>query len=165
MKRSLLVFSLVVSAAPGQYGPPVAGTITGVLKGEDGSAIAGATIYLHLTPPSVSRIPPPKTSWSAVTTTGGAFQLSGLPPGTYTLCPRVLNSTWLSPCEWGLPTPAATISSSAPHATTTITLKRGAPVPVRVDDVGQLLAQNEGKTAGAGLLLGVSSPEIGRAHV
>jgi hypothetical protein len=31
-------------------------------------------------------------------------------------------------------------------------------VPIRIDDAGQLLAQHEGKTPGAGLLLTVSSP-------
>jgi len=158
MKRLVLLFSGAVYAAVAQPGPPVAGTISGILKGEDGSVIAGATIFLNLTPPSVSRIPPPRTSWSVVTTTGGAFQLGALPPGTYTLCPRVPNSTWLNPCEWSLPTPRATISNTMPNASVTITLQRGVPVPVRVDDSSQLLAQNEGKTAGAGLLVGVSSP-------
>jgi hypothetical protein len=33
-------------------------------------------------------------------------------------------------------------------------------VPIRIIDAGQLLAQNEGKTPGAGLLLGVSSPGL-----
>ena len=158
MKRLVLLFSLIVSTGRAQYGQPVTGTISGTLKGEDGTAIPGATINLHLTKPSVSRIPPPKTNWSVVTTTGGAFQLAALPPGIYAPCPRVPNSTWLNPCEWSLPTPTATISSTTPNPNITITLKRGAPVPVRVDDAGQFLKQNEGRTPGAGLLLGVSSP-------
>ena len=36
-------------------------------------------------------------------------------------------------------------------------LKKGAAVPIRVDDPGQLLSQHEGKTAGAHLLIGVST--------
>jgi hypothetical protein len=76
-----------------------------------------------------------------------------LPEGRYTLCARVQNSTWLNPCEWNFPTPTATVSRTNPVANVTITLKRGAVVPIRIDDVGQLLAKNEGKTPGAGLLL------------
>jgi hypothetical protein len=72
----------------------------------------------------------------------------------------VPNSTWLNPCEWNFPTPTATISRSNPNANATIILKGGAPVPIRIIDTGQLLAQNEGKTPGAGLLLGVSSPGL-----
>ena len=56
-------------------------------------------------------------------------------------------------------------------------LKKGAVVPIRVDDVGRLLPQHEGKTAGAHLLMGfandahafraipvVSQDQIGRDH-
>jgi hypothetical protein len=39
----------------------------------------------------------------------------------------------------------------------TMILKRGAIVPIRLVDAAQSLAQNEGKTPGAHLLLGVSS--------
>jgi hypothetical protein len=98
------------------------------------------------------------TGWATITGTGGGFQFVGLPEGSYTLCARVPNSTWLNPCEWNLPTPIATILRSNPNATATITLKSGADVPIRIIDAGQLLAQNEGKTPGAGLFLGVSSP-------
>jgi len=130
------------------------------LKGEDGSAIAGGTIILHLTRPASSRLGQQRTGWSAVTGAGGAFQFSGLPEGSYTLCPRVPNSTWLGPCEWNLPTPVAAISRLNPNAAVTITLKRGAAVPIRIDDAGQLMARHERKTPGAGLLLSVSGPGL-----
>jgi hypothetical protein len=42
-------------------------------------------------------------------------------------------------------------------------LKRGAAVSIRVDDPSGLLAQNEGKTPGAHLLLGVRS-DVGIFH-
>jgi hypothetical protein len=101
-----------------------------------------------------------RTDWSAVTVPGGGFQFAGLPEGSYTLCPRVQNSTWLNPCEWNFPTPTATISRANPNTSLTITLKRGAAVPIRIDDAGQLLTQHEGKTPGAGLLLSVSSSRL-----
>src|SRR5260370_32092337 len=36
-------------------------------------------------------------------------------------------------------------------------MKKGVAVPIRIDDPGQLLSQNEGKTPGAHLLLGVGN--------
>jgi hypothetical protein len=38
-----------------------------------------------------------------------------------------------------------------------MTLKKGAAVPIRIDDPSQLLSQHEGKTPGAHLLLGVGN--------
>jgi len=139
---------------------PVNGSLSGKVMGEDSTAIIGATVAIHLTSPTTSRLRPQQTDWSAQTLTSGAFDVSGLSEGTYTLCPRMPNSTWLSPCEWNFPTPVATITRSSPNPTLTITLKRGAAVPVRIDDAGRLLAQHEGKTPGAGLLLSVSGPGL-----
>jgi len=44
-------------------------------------------------------------------------------------------------------------SGYRPTSNVTITLKRGAAVPIRIEDPGQLITMNEGKTRGAGLLL------------
>jgi len=156
--KQLLVLSMAVAATGWTQTPPVRGTISGVLNGEDGSAIAGGTIKLHLVQRDSPKFARQTTDWAAVSGTGGAFQFVGLTEGSYTLCPRVPNSTWLNPCEWNFPTPTATISRSIPNPNVTITLKVGATVPIRIDDAGQSLEKNEGKTPGAGLLLGVSSP-------
>jgi hypothetical protein len=40
-------------------------------------------------------------------------------------------------------------------------LKKGATVPIRVDDSAQLLSQNEGKAQGAHLLIGVNNAAFG----
>jgi hypothetical protein len=149
---------MVASAGLAQQAGSLIGTITGSLTGEDGTAISGGTISLHLSAPAPSRIVRQTTEWTAVTGTAGAFQFTSLPEGRYTVCARVQNSAWLNPCEWNFPTPTATISRTNPVANVTITLKRGAVIPVRIDDTGQLLAKNEGKTPGAGFLLTVLSP-------
>jgi hypothetical protein len=47
------------------------------------------------------------------------------------------------------------LSSAQPTASAAIVLTKGAAVPIRVDDPTGSLAQNEGVTAGAQLLLGV----------
>jgi hypothetical protein len=111
---------------------------------------------------AVCRIEGPAATnhWIATTVAGGTFQAAGLPEGTYTVCPRAPNTTWLSPCEWNFPTPIGTISRSNPNATVPISLKRGVAVPVRIADPGQLMAANEGKTPGAGLFLCVRGPGL-----
>jgi len=122
------------------------------------AVIAGSTILLHLAPRASSKILRQTTDWAAVTGAGGGFQFAGLPEGTYTLCPRMPNSTWLNPCEWNFPTPNATISRANPNTSVSVIVKKGAVLPVRINDPGGLLPQNEGKIAGAGLLLGVAWP-------
>jgi hypothetical protein len=158
MKRLISIFVIAISVMLGQQLQPFTGSILGGLKGEDGTVIAGAPVILHFTGPVKARYSHQRTAWSAVTTSAGDFQFTGLPEGNYALCPHTPNSAWLSPCDWNLPIPAASISRLAPSVKVTITLKRGAVVPIRIDDAGQLLTQHEGKTPGAGLLLGVSSP-------
>jgi len=160
MKRILILPAILSAGCLALEGQPITGSISGKLAGEDGSAITGAEIRLHLVPSAGSKVPQPQTDWIVTTVTGGAFQASELPEGTYTLCPRAPNTTWLSPCEWNLPTPIGTISRSNPNATVPITLKRGVSVPVRVDDPAQLMATNEGKTPGAGLFLCVRGPGL-----
>jgi hypothetical protein len=158
MRGLIGIFIAVTVSALGQQNLGITGSIFGSLKGEDGTAIAGGVIMLHRSQPATSKLGRQQLDWSVVTSGVGTFQFSDLPTGSYTLCPRVQNSTWLNPCEWSLPTPTVTLSSLTPDASITITLRRGAAVPIRVDDAGQLLAQNEGRTPGAGLLLNVSSP-------
>lgn len=155
MQRLLFLYAMLGVVGLAQLAP-VSGTINGTLSGEDGSTLQGATIVLHLLAKSAPRQRPRTTVWTSVAGTSGAFQFVGLPEGDYTLCPSLPNSTLLNPCAWGLPTPIATITSSNPTANIAVTLKRGAVVPIRIDDSAQLLAQHEGKTPGAGLLVQVS---------
>jgi hypothetical protein len=160
MRRLLVIYAAAASVAVAQL-QTVTGTINGVLAGEDGTALQGGSVVLHLITKSLSRTGRQRTDWTTVTGAAGAFQLQGLPEGDYTLCPRVPNSTWLNPCDWNFPTPTVTITRSAPTAAIKITLKRGAAVPIRINDSGQLLAQNEGKTPGAGFLLEVTDSRPG----
>ena len=160
MRRLLVIYAAAATAVVAQL-QPVTGTINGVLAGEDGTALQGGSIVLHLMTKSLSRTGHQRTDWTTVTGAAGAFQFQGLPEGDYTLCPRVPNSTWLNPCDWNFPTPAATITRPAPMASVNIILKRGAAVSVRINDPGQLLPQSEGKTPGAGFLLGVSDSRPG----
>lgn len=157
MKSFLIV---LVITSPGILAQEAtgSGSISGVVKGSDGSAIAGANVAVHLKLTYPSRFGTPKTDWTTTTVSGGTFQLTGLASGSYTVCADVPGSTWLDPCRWNLSLPSVTISSASLHATVTITLTRGAALPVRVNDAAQFLPQHQGKAQGAGLLIGISSP-------
>jgi hypothetical protein len=50
-----------------------------------------------------------------------------------------------------------TLSGTQPVATVTLTLKKGAVVPIRINDPGGFLPRYEGKSPGADLLIGVAS--------
>jgi hypothetical protein len=136
------------------------GVISDTVVGEDATPVGNATLSLVL----ISRDPKarlPKTAWTASTSADGAFRFTGLPSGNYLLCAQAPLTTWLSPCEWGPGPTALTLLYAQPTANTTITLKKGGVVPIRVDDPSGVLNQNEGKTPGAHLLLGAFNSSFG----
>jgi hypothetical protein len=144
------VFSCVAQQMPLDFG----GAIAGTLAGDDESAVVGGSVSLHLLPPhAIGRLL--QTEWTAVSGVGGSFRFVGLAEGRYRLCAQVPQSVWLNPCEWGLEPLVVSLSSDQPTARITMVLKKGATVPIRIDDPGHFLSQNEGSTAGAHLLLGV----------
>jgi hypothetical protein len=150
----LALLLICVSACVAQ--PTQLGVIAGRLTGDDGTSIAGGHLSLQLVPP----YPPGRlrqTEWSAVSGAEGAFRFEALPDGKYRLCTQVLNSAWLNPCEWGLRPPLVSLPGAQPIVSVTMALKKGAAVPIRIDDPGQFLSQNEGKAPGAHLLLGVDN--------
>lgn len=153
MRRVLLV-PICLCSCLAQSRLNLSGSVSGTLTGEDGSHIVGGRVTLLLVPQN----PEAKlrqTLWSAVSGAGGAFQFGGLSEGTYQLCAQVPASAWLNPCEWGLQPPAVSLSNAQPAASFDFVLKKGAAVPIRIDDPGHFLSQNEGKTPGAHLFLGV----------
>ncbi len=135
------------------------GVVTGSLTGDDGKAIIGGSVILQLLPP-YSKTRFLKTEWGGVTGAGGSFRFDGLNDGQYRLCAQAPNSTWLNPCEWGLQAPKLSLSSAQPSTTVTMVLKKGVALPIRIDDPGQFLALNEGKTPGAHLLVGIGNDAL-----
>ena len=80
-----------------------------------------------------------------------------LPPGEYFACVRATGGLWLDPCEWDSKRPTVSIQDEQSTADLKVTLKKGTVVEVRVDDPGRLLAQHEGKTKGAGMMVAIAS--------
>ncbi len=154
MRFALLFVCLAVCQAQ-QTSSSAPGVIAGVLSGDDGTVITGGNVMARRTSPSSERAW--RTDWHTTSGDRGAFRFDGLPAGRYVFCARSPDSTWLNPCERGLPSPAVSLSNASPSANVAIVMKRGVPRRIRVDDAGQLLSRHEGKTPGAHLLLGVRS--------
>ncbi|MGH9660449.1 MAG: carboxypeptidase-like regulatory domain-containing protein [Bryobacteraceae bacterium] len=156
---ALIIVGMVWSApTQAQEISPASGSLAGILRGDDGTNVAGGKVLLRgtgSTPPRGRIIQLTATSDSE-----GSFRFDRLPDGRYALCANVVSSAWLNPCEWGLRPPVVEISRPLRSASVTMVLRKGAVVPIRVDDSGQRLAQHEGKTAGAHLLLGVGSDNL-----
>ena len=131
------------------------GVITGTLRGDDGTAIVGGHVSLALLPPHAKRLR--QTDWATTSGAGGAFQFRGLDDGRYRLCAQAPKSSWLNPCEWGSPPLIIMLSRTEPIINMTLEMKKGAAVPIRLDDPGELLSQHEAKTRGAYLLMGVGN--------
>lgn len=158
MKRlaAVMIFALSCWAQSPQGTPAPVDVASGTLTGEDGTPIVGAYVVFQLLPPFPSgRLA--QTEWTAVSDEAGLFTASGLIDGSYQLCIQATQGTWLNPCEWGRQPPTLTISSGQPTAALGVVLKKGAIVPVQVDDPGQFLSLHEGATPGAHLLLGVGN--------
>jgi hypothetical protein len=157
MMKTWLILTACLSPAIAQQAPLYfSGTIAGNVRGDDGTAIAGAYLSLQLQPPYV-KSRHLETEWTLRTGSDGSFQFTGLNGGSYRICGYLPHGAWLNPCAWGLQPPTVTLSSAQPAATVTLTLKQGAVVPIRVNDPNQLLPQYEGKSPGADLLIGVVS--------
>jgi len=154
-----MVLWIALAAQAQQAGPAVRGQISVTVKGEDGSILRGAGVFLRrtLAPGTPSR---QRTEWSATASAAGVATFDLLPNGQYTLCAQAASGNWLNPCEWGSARPAVVLSAPQRTVSTTLVLKRGAAVSIRVDDPNGLLAQSEGKTPGAHLLLGVRSDAL-----
>lgn len=130
------------------------GSVSGTLTGDDGTIISGAYVTLLLVPPYPSgRLD--NTEWAVVSDANGAFRFDGLNDGVYQVCAQVPQSAWLNPCAWGPATQPISLSVAQPTASLMLVMAKGAVVPIRVDDPLQLLAQNEGITREAHLLLGI----------
>ena len=130
------------------------GVVAGTLSGTDGTILMDGHVALILTTP-LKGGRPQRSLWTAVTDSSGSFRFAGLEVGTYKLCAQLPGSGWLNPCEWGLNPPVVSLSATQPSATVRFVLNKGAVISIRVNDPGGFLSQNEGRTPGADLLVGV----------
>lgn len=161
MRDLLLVFIFVLQCMGQTPEPqpsplPAGGSLSGTLDGEDGTAIADAIVGLTIVPPyPAGRLR--QTEWTTTSGVNGSFQFVKLPPGNYRVCAQAQGTAWLNGCEWGAQPPPLSITATGPGVKYPVVLKKGVFVPVRLNDPSGLLAQYEGKSASAQLLIGVEN--------
>jgi hypothetical protein len=96
-----------------------------------------------------------QTQWGVYSGSGGSFRFAGLRNGAYRLCVQAPATAWLDPCEWGFAIPSVALTDAGRSQAIAISLRRGAEVPIRIDDPGRLVLQSDGRIAGALFLVGV----------
>ncbi len=157
MKITILCLFLLMPASSQLLQISGTGSVSGTLRGDDGSVISGASIILHRVPGQGPWLQEERNDWSVVSDASGSFTFSGVDNGLYRLCAQVSVGAWLDPCDWGLPLTTATLSLSQTATNVTLVMKKGAVVTVRIDDPGQLVSPTGTLTKGGYLLLGVTS--------
>jgi hypothetical protein len=126
-----------------------AGEIKGIVTGPDGSRVEKAFVTVQRQPGATP------FNASARTAEDGSFSVSGVPDGSYRLCVQVRSGELLDPCQWSATTPVANLSQGRAADLGEIRLAKGYRLRVKVRDAAAVLTANEGKTAGAHLLVGV----------
>lgn len=161
MRSSLLptlLLTVLLRCAAQQIGVADTGVITGTLAGDDGTPIAGADVTLQSTDAPAPIVRRSRTMQRSVRTgEGGLFRFDQLNVGAYRLCAQAPGTLWLDPCEWKFTVPTVPITERLRQPEVKIVLKKGAAVPIRIDDAGQHLERNEGKNIGAHLLMGITT--------
>src|SRR5258708_14579943 len=156
IKRFVFLSICALASSAQQTSTNSAGAISGILRGDDGTAIAGAHVSLHVTT-SRERREIPIGAFSVISGSDGSFRFGLFHPGSYRLVAQAPGPWWVDACEWGLEQQNAALTAAQNSANVTAIMKKGVAVPIRVEDPDQLLSKNEGKTTGAHLLLGVAS--------
>lgn len=137
-------------------------SIVGSLVGDDGSPIEGGTVVIKradaVVPPGAKRSTPPSASYTVQTGVSGAFRFENLRSGRYSLCARSARGLWLNSCDWGSG-PVLVTASAGAQKPVTVTLRKGAPITIRLDDPSRAISQNQGKTPGEHLLVGVGAAD------
>jgi hypothetical protein len=101
------------------------GSISGTLAGDDGLPVVGAVIANGAGVAASGR---------AITAADGAFNITNLAPGIYTLCGRPKSRGYLDPCTWSTDPPKVSVTAGQATANTKLVLSKGAVIDVRVND-------------------------------
>jgi hypothetical protein len=132
-----------------------AGTITGSVYGPDQKPLAGAIVFIQSRPGPVNPATPVNST--ALTRSDGFFILSGVPDGTYSVCPLAPNNNLLPPCSWSPETRVIVKNGNTVEAPP-IGFETAVDFHVRVNDPKGVMASAVGKAPGAALFLAVRSP-------
>ena len=127
---------------------PTTASVAGLVTDESARPVPGAFVTLVRT-----GLPP--ASGHAASNATGAFLISGLAAGTYSVCAQVPSGGFLDDCIWSESPPTLEVKAGLSITGTQVRLKRGATIQVRVNDPGKFLEPSATKAAPGALLLAV----------
>ena len=125
--------------------------LLGQVRDERLRPIHGAQVSISVNPTPGSRDKP--FYQSALTGPDGIYRFRA-PQGNYRLCAQLPNSNLLDNCTWEANPAAIRTDGKLQALAAPITLKRGIPLEVYLEDTGKLLADIESKGRKAPLLIG-----------
>jgi hypothetical protein len=138
------------------FAQPATGSITGIVRAQDGTLIASANLsYGQIAPPRPNA--PPAMILpvaSVVSTSNGSFSIQNLKAGVYLVCVSVRGTTYLDPCHWSASAPTFTLTAGLAISNAVIQPAKGQQIQVIINDPQQNFSK-EGSTPNAHLLLGV----------
>jgi hypothetical protein len=154
MVKRCRFFGIAVLSAAAVFGQATpTGSISGSVQTVDGKPV-GKAIVAIVVRPSLASPPSAPFNTAVLTAADGGFRVTGVPNGTYAVCPYLPNSNLVAPCYWGKE-PTVTLSKGEAATVPAIPLPQGADLYIRVNDLNGTRAAVEGKTPGASLLLTV----------
>lgn len=131
--------------------------ITGTVSTPDKKTAKGVHVLANRVPDAASSSS--GRNLHAITDATGTFDFKNLPDGTYSLCLQAPGSDYLDSCRWALPISVKT-SAAQPAAPAQLSLQQGIRLSIAISDPAKLISSNEGKTAGANMLVGIWSGNL-----
>lgn len=127
-------------------------TVNGHVRDERHRPVHGALVSISLSPPPGARVKPFLVS----TKTGrdGTFS-AAVPRGAYRICAQLPNSQLLDNCTWAPSANTVQTGGLQSIAAPAITLKRGYPIEVAVEDNGKVLSDLASKGPNKPLMIGI----------
>lgn len=165
MSKALTGFTVIALLCPASKLTAAAtGSIKGTLVTSSGDVVAGVKVFL------AQAAPQPTWAKSVVVTgrvvsisqsseTDGSFSFTGLPDGSYNLCPHPLKPGQLNPCHWSTSVPLLTIAGGQALSGIKIVVPLGGQITVHVDDPRTLLPRVTSAIDHLNLRIGLDRPD------
>jgi len=131
-----------------------AATLAVQVAAQGSDSPSGLVVVASLSMPDTAAGYSGPRAFASLTNATGFVSFAGLPFGVYSVCVEPQNQIFVEPCRWSTPT-TTHLTSQSSSGTLSLTVQRGIPVEIRVDDPEGLLSQS---STGHGLLVGVYTP-------
>ena len=146
----------LVGAVTGLAQTASSGSINGSIQTSDGKPAARYIVAIQA---RAGTLGAQITTFNKAATTAadGTFTLTGVPNGTYSICPHPPDSTSASPCTWSTE-PRVTVSGGAAATAPLVRMLPTADFFVQVNDTAGKWAAAEAQTPGHSISLSVVAP-------